>query len=133
MKKNGRFIMSIFWLLLGMLLIGLGFAGKIGEYWSSFGSAMAVVGAAQLLRNFRLRKNPEYREKMETAASDERNHFIRNKAWAWTGYIFMLAGAVSIIVLRLVGQELLSMAASYTVCFVLLTYWVCYLVLSKKY
>jgi len=133
MKREKRAIISIIWLVLGIVLVSLGFAEKIDEYWSSMGSALAIVGAVQLLRGYRLRKNPEYREKMEIAETDERNHFIRNKAWAWTGYIFVLTAALSVIVLRLLGQELLSQAAAYTVCFVMVVYWISYMVLRKKY
>lgn len=133
MKNNKRVIMSIFWLILGGILIALGFTGKIDEYWSGMGSALAVVGALQLLRLYRLNKNEAYREKMEIEISDERNQFIRNKAWAWAGYLFVMITAVSSILLRVFGQDLLSQAASGAVCLMLVLYWVCYLVLKKKY
>lgn len=133
MKGNKRIIMSIFWLILGCILLGLGVAEKIDEYWSGMGSALAVVGALQLLRLYRLNKNEAYREKMEVEISDERNQFIRNKAWAWAGYLFVMITAVSSILLRIFGQDLLSQAASGAVCLMLLLYWVCYLVLKKKY
>lgn len=64
---------------------------------------------------------------------DERNHFIRNKAWAWAGYLFVLIAAVCSIAFKLLGQELLSMAAGFAVSILVLLYWVCYLVLKKKY
>lgn len=133
MKNNKRVIMSIFWLILGGILFALGFAGKVDEYWSGMGSALAVVGALQLLRLYRLNKNEAYREKMEVEISDERNQFIRNKAWAWGGYLFVMIAAVSSILLRVFGQDLLSQAASGAVCLMLVLYWVCYLVLKKKY
>ena len=64
---------------------------------------------------------------------DERNHFIRNKAWAWAGYLFVLIAAISTIVLKLLGQDLLSIAAGFAVCILVLLFWGCYLVLKKKY
>ena len=133
MKNDKRIIMSIIWLILGIVLVGLGFAEIVDEFWSGMGSALAVVGILQLLRFYRFSKNEAYREKKEIEASDERNHFIRNKAWAWAGYIFVMASAVSVIVLKLVGQDLLSMAAAVAECFMLILYWIAYMVLKRKY
>ena len=120
-------------LLAGVILIGLGFAGMTDEFWSGMGSALAVVGSIRLLRDYRLNKNEAYRQKMEVEIHDERNQFLRSKAWAWAGYLFILIAAVSVIILKVLGQDLLSMAASWAVCLLLVLYWGSYLVLKKKY
>ena len=133
MKPCNRIYISFIWIILGGILVGLAFAGKVDAYWNGMGSALLVIGILQILRFYRLRKNEVYREKVETEISDERNQFIRSKAWAWTGYLLVLILAVSSIVLRIMEQELLSMAASYVVCLVLILYWVSYLILKKKY
>ena len=70
---------------------------------------------------------------MEIQSTDERLHFIRSKAWAWAGYLFVLLSAILTIVLKLLGQDLLSVAAGFAVCVLVLLYWVCYLALKKKY
>ena len=64
---------------------------------------------------------------------DERNKFLSTKAWAWAGYLFIIITALSVIVLRVLGQELLSTAASGAVCLLMVLYWICYMVLKKKY
>ena len=133
MKMDKRIIMSIIWVLIGGTLVALAFAEKVDSYWSGMGSALLVVGILQILRFVRFNKNKAYREKMEIAESDERNHFIRGKAWAWTGYIFILVAAISGIVLRALGYNELSSAASCAVGLMLAIYWVVYLVLQKKY
>ena len=133
MKLETRILVSILWVILGGILVGLSFAGITDEYWSGMGSALLTVGILQLLRWNRLRKNAAYREKMEIAENDERNHFIRGKAWAWAGYLFILIAAVASIVLRVLHQDVLSLAASYAVCLMLILYWVSYMVLRKKY
>jgi hypothetical protein len=61
------------------------------------------------------------------------HRFLRNKAWAWAGYFFVLVAAVLSIGLKLLGQDLLSVAAGLSVCCITLFYWVSYLVLRKKY
>ena len=132
MKKNDT-IFAIIWLVLGLPLIGLSIAGLVDEFWSGMGSALVVIGACRLLRAHRLKKNEEYREKMETYATDERIHFLRTKALSWAGYLFIIISAVAVIVFRILGQDVYSTAASYAVCLMLVLYWICYLVLKKKY
>jgi len=128
-----RRILSVIWVVNGLVLIGLAFAGKVDSFWNGMGSALLVVGALQLLRYHRFNKNEAYREKMEIEVNDERNRFIRNKAWAWSGYLFILIAGVSVVVFKIIGQELLSMAASMAVCLILVLYWVSYYVLKRKY
>ena len=129
-KKN---IYPIALLVAGLLLIGLGCAEIVDEFWSGMGSALLVIGIIRLLRFYRLKKNDSYREKMETAVTDERNQFIRMKAWSWAGYLFIMVSAIATIILRILGQDLLSQVASYSVCLMRGLYWVSYFVLKKKY
>ena len=133
MKKDKRMIFSIIWVVLGTVLIALAFAGKVDVFWNGVGSGLVVVGVLQLLRQYRFSKNETYREKIEIEEKDERNHFLRNKAWAWTGYLFVLIAAVSCLVLRIVGQNLLSLVASGVVCLMIVLYWICYMILRRKY
>ena len=133
MKNNRRMIVFIIYLLLGAGLMALGVAGVLDSFWSGMGGALIAVGVIRMIRFFRYSKDESYREKMEIETKDERSSFIRNKAWAWAGYLFVLIAAVSTIVLKLVGQELLSMAASIAICILVVLYWGCYLVLQKKY
>ena len=129
-KKN---IYPIALIIAGLGLVGLGFAEIVDEFWSGMGSALLVMGIIRLLRFYRLKKNDTYREKMETAVTDERNQFIRMKAWSWAGYLFIMVSAIATIIFRILGQDLLSQFASYAVCLMLVLYWVSYFVLKKKY
>ena len=128
-----RFVFSIIWLVVGFVLVGLAFAGYVDDFWNGMGSAFVVLGIVQLLRRYRFNKNEKYREKVNIEENDERNHFLRNKAWAWTGYIFVLSAAVLSIVLRILGQDTLSTVASMAVCYMLIVFWISYAVLKKKY
>ena len=129
-KKN---IYPIVLLIAGLVLIGLGVAEIVDEFWSGMGSALLVIGVIRLLRFYRLKKNDAYREKMETAVTDERNQFIRAKAWSWAGYLFIMVSAVATIIFRILGQDLLCQVASGAVCLMLVLYWVSYFILRKKY
>ena len=133
MKNDRRIIASICYVVLGAVLLALGIMEVVDEFWSGMGGALIVVGILQVVRFFRYRNNEEYRQKAEIANKDERNHFIRNKAWAWSGYLFVLISAVATIALKIAGQDTLSFAASMALCLLLVLYWISFLVLSKKY
>jgi len=133
MGKNYRFLLSVFWIVLGAVLCVCNGLGLIEDYWFSMGFAFIVVGILQVIRHIRYRTNEEYREKFDTESKDERNRFIANKAWAWAGYLFVMVAAVSSIVFKLLAREDLMMLASGSVCLMILLYWGSYMVLKRKY
>ena len=132
MKKK-ELTFGVIWLLLGLALGILSGLEILDEFWSSMGSVLVVVGIMRLLRGYRLSKSETYREKREVAATDERYHFIRNKAWAWAGYLFIIISALSTIVFRILGQDLLCMVIGGAVCLLLVLFWVSFFILKKKY
>ena len=133
MKNDRRIVACIVYIVLGVALMVLGMLEIADSFWSGMGGALIAVGIVRTIHILRYSKDASYRENMEIEAKDERNQFIRNKAWAWAGYLFVLIAAISTIVLKLLGQDLLSIAAGFAVCILVLLYWVCYLVLKKKY
>ena len=133
MKKDRRILACIVYLILGIALMILGILEVLDAFWSGMGGALIAVGVVRMIHILRYRNDESYRENMEIETKDERNRFIRNKALACAGYLFVLVTAISTIVLKLLGQDLLSIAAGFAVCVLMLLYWVCYLVLKKKY
>lgn len=133
MKKDKRLLLAVVYVVIGAVLMGFAIAGKLDEFWSGMGSTIMVIGVLRLIRAYRFSKNEAYREKIEIEASDERNHYIRNKAWAWAGYLFVMINAVAVIVFKVIGQEMWSMAASMAVCLMITLFWVSYHILKRKY
>lgn len=131
--KNRNLIIYILYLVIGLTLLGLGIANVVDSFWSGMGSGLIFVSVLRLIRVYRLNKNEEYREKVETEISDERNRFIRNRAWAWAGYLFIFISAVAVIAFKVAGLDLLSTAASVALCLMLVLYWVSFFILRKKY
>ena len=131
MDKKNTYPIAL--LVAGLVLIGLGCAEVVDEFWSGMGSALLVMGIIRLLRFYRLKKNKSYQEKVETAITDERNQFIRMKAWSWAGYLFIIVSALGTIIFKILGQDLLCQVASGAVCLMLVLYWISYFVLKKKY
>lgn len=133
MKRERRIVAYILYLVLGAALLVLGTLEIVDSFWSGMGGAWIAMGVLRLVQFLRYRTDASYREKWDVEVQDERNHFVRNKAWAWAGYLFVMIAGVCAIVCRVVGQELLSMAACFAVGILTLLYWLCYLVLKKKY
>lgn len=133
MMKEKKYLVSVAYIVIGAILIALSFAGKVDSFWNGMGSGLLVVGVIQLIRFYRLNTDEAYREKMEIEINDERNHYIRNKAWAWAGYLFVMIMAVACIILKIMGQDEMSLAASGALCLVLVLFWVSYMVLQRKY
>lgn len=130
--KNG-IIKNVIYLFLGGILLTLGFVGIIDEFWSGLGFALIFVGILRLVYYFRLEKNPEQKERVQTEINDERNKFIRNKAWAFSGYLFIIIAGICLIVFKIIGQDLLSLVASYAVCLIMILNWISYIILKRKY
>ena len=133
MKTDRRIVAYIIYLVAGVTLLVLGALEVLDSFWSGMGGALIAMGILRVIQLLRYSKDEAYREKWDVETQDERNQFLRNKAWAWAGYLFVLIAAVCAIVFKLLGQELLSMAAGFAVSILVLLYWVCYLVLKKKY
>ena len=133
MNSNKRIILFTFYILLGAVLFGCGATGLLDDFWSGMGGGLIAVGILQLIRHVRYRTNDDYREKFDTERQDERNKFISNKAWAWAGYLFVMIAGVSIFVFKFSGREELMMMAAWSVCLIIILYWISYLFLRRKY
>ena len=134
MYDNKRLFLSVFWVVLGAALLILSVTGKLDStLYAGMGGGLIAVGLLQIARNLRYRRDPAYREKIDTEVSDERNRFLRMKSWSWAGYITVIAEGIAAIVAALKGQETVQLVLSYSVCLLLATYYISYLVLSRKY
>ena len=133
MKFNRNMWMYLIFAIVGAVLLTLADLKMINEFWGFIGVVLFVAGALRLVRTIRLNRNEEYREKMEVAETDERLRFIRNKAWAWAGYLFIMCSAVAVITLKILGQDLIAMVICFAMCGMLVLYWVTFFILSRKY
>ena len=132
MKKE-RLIASILEILVGAALLICSMFELVDEFWSGMGTSLLIIGIIFLIRNIKYKTNEEYREKIDIESNDERNKYISLKAWAWAGYLFVMLGAVGVIVFKLIGKEDLMMMASLSVCLIMVFYWISYTFLKKKY
>lgn len=131
---NKRLALNIAWVALGLALFVLSVAEVLdSSIYSGFGGMLMAIGGINLVRIARYRSDDTYREKVDTQVVDERNEFLRMKAWSVAGPIIVVAGAIGSVVAMVLGMRSLQLDLSFAVCFVLMAYWVTYLVVSRKY
>lgn len=133
MKIRKITILFIIYIIVGVTLLTLGIAGVINEFWQGMGGGLLIIGILRSIQSFRYSKDENYRESYNTELNDERNRFIRNKAWAWAGYMFVIIAAITTLVLQTLGERLLSLTVSTAVGLILILYWISYFILRKKY
>lgn len=131
--NNKKLALSIFWVVLGLTLFILSVAEVLDDsVYAGMGAALTVIGALQIWRNLKYRRDPEYREKIDIEAGDERNKSIRMQSWAWTGYLFILVAAVASVVAYFLGQAVVQQTLCYSICFMLVVYWLANVILNKR-
>ena len=132
--NNKKLVFSIFWIILGAVLMWLSTARVLDStYWSGMGGALLAVGVLQVIRNLRYRNNEEYQEKVNIEFGDERNKYLRMMSWAWTGYLVVLIEAIGVVVALIAGQHTIQMVLAYSVCMIVGIYWIVYMILKRKY
>ena len=132
--NNKRLALTVFWIVLGAVLVVLTVTEVLdSSIYSGMGGALMAVGTLQLIRAVKYRKDSEYREKVDTELGDERNRFLRMKSWSWAGYLTILIEGIGAIIAMILGERTVQLVLSYSVCLVLVIYWVAYVILSKKY
>ena len=132
--NNKKLVLSIFWIILGAVLMWLTIAEVLDTaYWSGMGGALIAVGVLQVIRNLRYRNDTEYQEKVNIEYGDERNKYLRMMSWAWTGYIVVLIEAAGVVVALIMGQHTIQVILAYSVCLIVGIYWIVYMILKRKY
>lgn len=133
MKNNRRLIASLIEVAVGLILVLCSYFGIVDEYWSGMGTALIFVGVIMLVRLLRYSTNNEYKEKVDIELKDERNSYLRVKAWATAGYLFVIIGAVASIAFKIMGYDAYSVLSGGAVCLIMLLYWISYFALNRKY
>lgn len=132
--NNKRMALSIFWIILGAALVVLSITEVLNSsYFSGMGGGLIAIGVLQTVRIFKYRNNTEYREKIDTEISDERNEFLHMKSWSYTGKAVVLIESIGMLFAYLLRQETALQILSYSVCLMVLVYWIVYMILTRKY
>lgn len=128
-----KMIVSIFWVILGATLMIFDIIGITdNSICAGMGGGWLAIGVMQIYKNLKYNSNETYKEKIDIAFTDERNRYIRMKAWSWAGYLFVILAAITSIVLFIMKQNNYGQILSYCTCSVLALYLASYIFLQKK-
>ena len=132
-KLRSRLNIAITYIVLGVIFIVGTFITKTeNDFISTFGFMMILMGLVRI-RNYRIiTKDEDTIRKQQIIETDERNISIVHKAksGAFPAYTFILGAAV--IVLSFIGMHEVAKWVAYSVCLLVVIYWICYFIYQKK-
>lgn len=129
-KKN--LIFSVVWVILGAVLFMCSYNNMIDQFWSGFGGGIFVVGILQLIKQVRYWRNEEYRKNFDINCTDERNQFVKRKAWASAACSYILIAAIGIVILKVLGKDLFISVIATSIGTLMILFWIFYLYYKAK-
>ena len=133
-KIKTRIYLAVIYIAIGVIFCTVSYMSEAeNEFISVFGAALAVSGIARIIQYTRLMKNPELMESRAIAEKDERNVMLWEKARSLTFAVYIAAAAVAMIVCFMLNFEFAGRVIAYTICGLVLIYWICYAIIKRKY
>ena len=133
-KLKTRLYLAITFMVLGLIMVVVSNLVKSANpFFNYWGLCLVVIGVARLRGYFRITKNDENIRRREITETDERNVAIMTKARSLTFTVYVLAAAVAIIVLQVLKMTQIAIYLSFSVIALIVIYWICYLIIRKRY
>lgn len=133
-KLNTRLYYAIGYIVIGAALILLQFVGKVNnEMISAFGTVFAVCGLVRIIQYIRLVSDKDRMEQREIAEKDERNVMLWTQARSWAFGVYTILAGCAILILYMLNMEFAAQIIAYTLCALVFIYWVCYMIVKRKY
>ena len=132
-KLKVRLSIAIIYIILGIVMIASTFIMKTNNsFISSFGFAMVIMGIVRIRNYCIITKNEETIKKQQIIETDERNVSIMQKAKSAAFNVYALTLGVAVIVLSLFNMHDIAKYIAYSVCSLVIIYWVCYWIYQKN-
>lgn len=133
-KLQTRLYIAVSYILLGLVLIAADVLSQFeNTFFFSFGAALLVMGVVRLIRHRKITKDEASMWKQEVAETDERFLMMTERAKSWAFSFSLLAGGIVVIVLSLLGYHEAAQPFAWYVCGMMALYWLCWIILQKKY
>ena len=133
-KMKQRQIIAVSYITLGLVLVIADLLKNFENYFFfSFGVALLMMGALRLLHNRKITANQQTMRKQELAEKDERTRMIAERARSWVFSLSMTGAGILVIALNVLGYHDESLPFAWYVCGMVALYWVCWMIIQKKY
>ena len=133
-KLKTRLYIALSYIVLGIVLIAADALNHFeNDFFLSFGIALLVMGIIRLIRHRKVTKDESTIRRQEVAETDERTLMMSEKARSWAFTYSILIAGIAVIVLSLLGKHDTAQPFAWFVCGQVALYWICWMILRKKY
>ncbi len=134
MNLNKKLLLYIIFSLIGFgIFIGTLFKNFNDSFWSSFGIGIIFCSIINIYKIFRYKNDENYAKKITIQINDERNKFLSEKAKSIAFYFYILIMGVGVFVFRIYNYYIISQTLAYSICSLVLLYYLSYFIIRKKY
>ena len=133
-KMKQRFWIAISYIALGLILVIIDVVNHFENYFfSSFGSALMIMGILRIIRHRKIMRDGQSIRKQERTESDERIRMIAERARSWVFSLSVTGAGILVIVLSILGHHDAALPFAWYVCGMCILYWICFIIIRKKY
>ena len=133
-RMKMRTVTMTVYAVIGAALSVFSYIGIIeNDFVRALGAALFLCGIIKAVRYTMIMKDPDKMDKIEIAEQDERNIMLYEKARSLAFAAFITMAGIAVIVLYILNQTLAGLIVAYTVCGYVLLYWICYMIVKRKY
>ena len=133
-KMKMRLHIAVSYCILGTLLIVAAAISNFENHFiSSFGFALLFIGILRIVQNRKITKSEHNMQRREVIETDERNIMLSERARSWTFSFITTAAGILVIILSILGYHDQAQPFAWFICLMVATYWVFYLIASRKY
>lgn len=131
-KLKKRLYIAIAYLCIAVVLFVAAIFTE-NENASMFSTIFLILGLARIRQYKHITKDEETLRQREIMETDERNIMIWNKARSLTFTVYITVVGVSAIILQFIGKYEIVKILSLNIWIFTIIYWICYLIIRKKY
>ncbi len=103
------------------------------SFWNGIGTGLFIVACINIFRILKYKNNSTYAKKVTIETNDERNKFLAEKARSIAFYFYILLACIVSLILRFFNLHDASQILLYSVCCLLIIYYVSYFIVGQKY
>ena len=133
-KMKIRKIISVSYISAGLILVIANIGNSVeNNFTFAFGFGLLAMGILRLFRNRKITASEQSMRKQELAEADERIRMISERAKSWAFTLSIIGSGVLVIVLNVLGYREQALPFSWYVCAMATLYWICWVIIRKKY
>ena len=133
-KLKQRLYTAYGFLVFGIVLVAVAAWKQLdNEFFFAYGTAMFAIGVVRMRQYRKQMASPEAMRAQEIRETDERNIMLASKAKSWAFWWYIIICGTAVIILEFMNQVQIATALAYSICFLMVLYWICYYVVKRKY